>query len=68
VEIEVGQAVAKQEALAVNCRVCPLGKVMLMSLVSVPSISLWVMLLRVIDGLGNPIFQLSNRGLVVGKF
>ena len=52
----------------VNCRVCPLGKVMLMSLVSVPSISLCLMLFEVIDSLGDPIFQLSNRGFVVGKF
>ena len=46
VKPEVGQAVAINRLWPVNWRVCPLGKVMLISLFSVPSISLCLTLLR----------------------
>ena len=51
-----------------NCRVCPPGNVMLMSF-SLGAVDLALLnALAVIDSLGDPIFQLSNRGLVVGEF
>jgi len=68
VEVEVGQAVAKQEALAreLPCLSAWEGDADVFSLGAVDLALLDA--LEVIDSLGDPIFQLSNRGLVVGKF
>jgi hypothetical protein len=67
VEIEVGQAGAKQEALARELPCLPAweGDADVLSLGAVDLALLDA--LEVIDGLGDPIFQLSDRGLFVGK-
>ena len=68
VEVKVGQAIAEQEALARELPRLPAweGNADVFSLGTVDLTLLDV--LEVIDSLGDAIFQLSNRGLVVGKF
>jgi hypothetical protein len=68
VEVEVGQAVAKQQALTceLSCLPAREGDADLLGLGAVDLALLDAP--EVIDSLGDPIFQLSNRGLVVGKF
>ena len=68
VEIEVGQAVAKQQALTRELPCLPAweGDADVLSLGAVDLALLNA--LEIIDSFADPIFQLSNRGLVVCKF